>query len=265
MKYLFVTVLCIICINVNAQESLVKLGEQAVFKLCINEAEPYKCSDAIFTDAITKLITPKIIDEIKNSTFKDGFYTSIFFITDEQGKVIKEDIDIFCENNSLHLAIRDFVSRLPAFSPKNEQHAIRKSAHIYNLTFSPNASYTNYLPSDPLLRIEDQKFEYDSPATFEACKNDKRATFCLEKTISEFVQKNIEAKASTFTTNQRAKVHFCVTPSGKIILTSVKAATEELEKEVRKVFRKIPVAIPAVMKGIPTMQPFATVLFINLG
>src|SRR5690242_14457220 len=121
-----------------------ELGSQAVFTACTQEENPVECTDLTFKNMVTSLITPKISEQIKNSPYKDVLDIGILFVSDEEGKVIKEEIEIICENSDLQVAIRNLISRLPAFYPKSSKLKIRKSAHFYNLTFVPDIEYNNY-------------------------------------------------------------------------------------------------------------------------
>ena len=56
------------------------LGDQAVFMACINEENPYQCTDETFRNIIASLITPEIVEELKNSPFKDGLQLNPFHI-----------------------------------------------------------------------------------------------------------------------------------------------------------------------------------------
>ena len=105
MKTTLLTICLFISCIFYAQNSGIKPGDQAMFTACLTEEDPYFCSNETFKNIVAARITPQIVEEIKNSPYKDGLDLSILFISDEQGKVIREEIEVNCENRNLQATI----------------------------------------------------------------------------------------------------------------------------------------------------------------
>jgi|GEM_PF-2850533 len=271
MKFTLLAIAFAFCLTSHAQNfPPIELGEQAVFMHCIKEADPVLCTEETFKNLITKLITPQIIEEIKNSPEKDGFYISVIFLTDEQGKVIKENTEIVCANNALHMAIRNIISRLPAFYPKSDKMAIRKSAHLFNLKFVPDSDNQNYVPVERVSFLDKtpELLTYDQYARYKNCKDENENAFvrfpCLANPIQKFVLKNFKVPQSELPGHYRVMVYFTVTTTGEITLSKIMEGTEGLRAEIAKQFKALPKAEPALIKGVPTIQSFVIPFTINV-
>lgn len=262
MKFILSAVVLAMCFCSFAQNSGIKLGDQAVFAACTNDEDPYFCTDETFKNIIISLITPEITEEIKNSPFKEGLDVSILFISDEEGKIIKEDIEILCKNSNLQASVRNLISRLPAFYPKSDKFQIRKSTHLYNLTLIPSAGYESYIIAPP--SMTNNQIGYDSFATYEKCKgNIKESQICFYNAVLKTIYNKIHLPDSIVSYNGIINIYFLVNTDGSFILIDVIGGSVELAKEieklkndVQKVFKKIPPATPALIKSIPTVQTF---------
>jgi len=272
MKFTIVAIAFAFCMISNAQNfPPVKLGEQAVFKHCMTEADPILCTEETFKNLITNLITPEITQEIANSPEKDGFYVSILFITDENGKVINSETEIICANNALHVSIRNIISRLPAFFPKSDKMAIRKSAHLYNINFVPDLPTQTYQPGITFFtdKLPPQLLKYNEDAKFKDCKEKyKKDVYnkfpCLYNPLSNIVLKNFKIPGSESPSRNKLIIYFTVNASGEIVLTRIMEGTEELRGEMARQFKMLPKIEPALIKGIPTVQSFVIPFTINI-
>lgn len=270
MKFILSALALAMCSLNYAQNSGIKLGDQAVFAACTNDEDPYFCTDETFKNIITGLITPKIAEEIKNSHFKDGLDISILFISDEEGKVIKDEIEVLCENNVLQASIRNLISRLPAFHPKSDKFKIRKSVHLYNLTFIPSIGYQSYIIAPP--SMTNKQIGYDSFATYEKCKGDIRESqICFHNTVFKNIRANVSLPEALVSYHDQLHIYYLVNTDGSFTFIDVIGGTEELHKEmndlksqIKRAFGKIPPAEPALIKGIPTVQVFNFPLKVNM-
>lgn len=262
MKSVLLTLALAVCFFSLAQKSGIKQGDQALFKECLNQEDPYFCTNESFKNLISKLITPTLTQEIKNSTYKDGLDISILFISDEQGKVIREEIEVYCENKNLQASARYLISKLPAFEPKSDKHLTRQSVHVYNLTFIPTPGYESYMLAPPLLT--NKRIGYERLATYKNCEGDlHESQICFHKKVFEVIRKNVTLPETLVSYTDQINVFYLVNTDGSFILVDVIGGTQELHKETKKLkedikraFTKIPPAQPALIRGIPTIQDF---------
>lgn len=262
MKSILLTVILATCFFSFAQNSGIKQGDQALFKDCLNQEDPYFCTNETFKNLISKLITPTVTQEIKNSTYKDGLDISILFISDEQGKVIREDIEVYCENKNLQASARYLISKLPAFEPKSDKHLTRQSVHVYNLTFIPTTGYESYMLAPPLMT--NKRIGYERLATYKNCEGDlQESQTCFHNRVFEVIRKNVTLPETLVSYTDQINVFYLVNTDGSFILVDVIGGTQELHKETKKLkedikraFAKIPPAQPALIRGIPTIQDF---------
>jgi hypothetical protein len=265
MKSSLLTICLLIGFSFYAQNSGIKPGDQAMFTACLNEEDPYFCTDETFKNIITGLITPQITEEIKNSPQKDGLDVSILFISDEEGKIIKENIEVYCENRNLQATIRYLISRLPTFYPKSEKHTIRKSVHLYNLTFIPSTGYQSYILAPP--SITNKHIGYDSLATYENCNDNIKDTHCFQRAVYKSINKHVDLPESLVSYNDSMNVYFLVNTDGNLIFVDLISGTEDLKNineklknAIKSAFKKIPPAKPALIKGIPVIQDVTFIL-----
>jgi len=264
MKFILLAIAFVFCLTSYAQNfPPLKLGEQAVFMHCINEKNPNKCTEITFKNLIESLITPKISEQIKNSTYKDAMPLSILFITDENGKVIPEDIDIVCDNSLLQASVRSQISRLPAFYPKREKLKDRRSAHMFNYTLLPETQSDNYYL---VALTNEQSFTYDTYATFKSCKDkeDIKSFKCLHSYIITYIHKYFKAPPSDFPSQDSIYISFIVSVDGDVIVNDVNGGSQSLKDHLQKLLESLPKAEPATIRGIATAQGFTLPIKVNI-
>lgn len=246
-----------------AQNSGIKLGDQAVFAACVNEEDPYTCTLYTFEKIINQLITPKVIEELKASAHKDALPISILFVSDEEGNVITDDIEIICENNLLQATIRNIIYRLPAFYPKHEKMENRKSIHVFNyLVYPQDSNYQTY----NLSINNKQTVSFDNFATYKNCKHEKNKNSydCFYSYVTTFINRYLKTPESKFPYQEKMSVIFFINTTGEVIVTDIKGGSPKIKEEIRKTLQSLPNAEPARIKGIPTVQSFRLPITINI-
>jgi len=261
MKFTLLAIAFAFCLTSHAQKSpSFKLGEQAVFMHCVSEENPNECTEITFKNLISTLITPKISEQIKNSAYKDAMPLSILFVSDEYGKVIREDIDIICENNALQASVRNLISRLPSFHPKNEKIKDRRSVHMFNYTLLPDTPNEDYYLSS---LVNEKGFTYDNYASFKSCK-DKKDFKCLYSYITTYIHKYFKVPPSDFPSQDRIYITFIISIDGDITVTSINGGPQNLQNQLRKILESLPKAEPATIKGIAIAQGFTLPITVNI-
>lgn len=258
------------CLLVNYIIVAQKLGEQAVYMDCKNAEDPNSCSQIKFSDDIKLLLTPKILAEIKDSSLKDGFSISASFLSDKDGKIIPDDIQILCKNASLHSAIKNYILNLPPFYPKDSNFQERRSAHLFFFIFLPdddNKSYHSATQLEKSNSLTKQEFApLDNHTTLEGCtdKNDSWPSECFINEIRKIVTRKYIIPETNLYGTVRMFAIFYVNSEGTIVLSKVTGGTKDFIDAMENVFKKLPKVIPATLKGIPVPQAFSLPVTLNI-
>ena len=269
MKYIIIHLCLISCLVTNAQ-TITKLGEQAVFADCVTASLPYDCTLEKFEKDITALLTPQFTAELKDVIKADYFSVSIILLTDENGKIVREETDILCHYEPFKTAIKNYLSNLPSFYPKDTEQKDRRSVFTLNYTFIYTNFKGGYFPASHKVltaaHIKPETLPLDSYPTYADCKSEEFANdSCFRNVISKVLTRKMRFPSS----NEKNKViklymSIKISKTGEITLESVDAADVYFTDEIRRVIKKLPKPEPAKVRGLPVASSFTVPLTVTL-
>lgn len=248
-------------------------GEEAVFKECKDDKLPSDCTQQKLEMDISNLITYDISKDIEKTLQKKYFFISVFFVTDENGKVIPKETEVHCENLLFKNAIENYIKALPVFLPKTNNDTERRTLHTIYQTYMFDYVVKKYYPATKerlsLEKIYPKYVLGESLPLYPGCKCKKEdieqmSNKCTFKKIAKFIKKNFVRPPSNG--NPRAVKIYCsfvIKTDGTLTIKEIIGREEELNKEMERVFNKLPKFTPSKLKGFPISTSYTLPTTIN--
>lgn len=251
MKNLFTLLYLLSVCALSAQE---KVGEQAIFSDCKNSDTPYSCTLEKFKNDISALLAPEFQKELRSAK-AEYFPVSIILLTDENGKVVREETDILCPYEPFKKAIKSYLLNLPPFYPKDVKQKDRRSVFILNYTFVYSATNDYYYAASRKLlndaHIKQESLPFDSQPTYAECQSETDTeSRCFRDVFNKIF--NRKMRFPQHISDKVLKLHLLlkVANTGDITLISVDTDDVDLSNELSRLVTKLPKAEPAKLRDI---------------
>lgn len=244
----------------------------AIFTTCKGEEDPYGCTTEKFEADITKLISKKIRKEIRKTVDSAYFSVSIAFLSDGTGKVLHETVKVECDIPTVNAEVKDYLTSLPAFYPKNTDDGEPRTAHILDYTFVFNHKTGKYYSTSKddlrILGIKPDNVMIATPPLLQECADKSNAYECTVSKISKIAQNSYQVP--DFTGPDRTVkmlATYIIEKDGRLNIKEINCSDVDqvmMTEEFRRVLNSLPAFIPANYLGVFVRTSFTLPLALTL-
>jgi len=269
-KYFLITLLILIISYSSVAQSNIRTF--ATFKECENAIEGSGCYTEKIKADLNNLISEDVTASLKKTIEKNYFSISFAFLSDANGKVIPETLEIACDNKLLYEKIKQYVEHLPSFIPKDSSIKERRNAHIQTFTYLYNGELKKYIiaSKDELetLNIKPKYIRLGKQPACKGCENENPeiAYKCSVEKINNIIIKKFRLfEVSAVSSQQQMIATFVIEKNGEVTVSDITSTpyNKSAVDELRRVLNKLPDFNPGSYKGVLVRTSFNLPVTLN--
>lgn len=244
----------------------------ATFKECENAGPDSDCYSEKLRADLNNLMSDEIAQHIKKTSTYDHMPISFAFLSDAEGKVMAETVEVACEESLLRNALKNYIDNLAPFLPKNDGMDENRSAHISTYTYLYNEQTDKFeITTYDILREKGIRPKYIRLGIQPACKgcendNQELAYKCSSEKITKVMLRKFRTQeVKPVAKQQRLVATFIVEKNGDITISDVVSIPYNISasEEYRRALKKLPEFNPGSFRGIPVRASFNLPVTLN--